>query len=247
MITIVIVHAQTQAREEMAARLSAEEDIKIIAQGKDGYDALKLAGSLKPDIVIMDNQLEFIEGQEIPPLIRARSPLTAVVLFVVKISDYQLFRAALNEVSAFVSSNRKTELEMFPKIIKYVSEGGSFISPHFAARILRLFGSMNGGKDLPIHSHTEKEREPHTHTLEAKFSPTEDPASFLSKTELQILSNIGKGWTSAEIAESLNLAVGTVRNYTSAIMRKTNLENRQQMIRYAYDYCLISDYTPKRY
>jgi DNA-binding NarL/FixJ family response regulator len=236
MISIAIVHAQEKDREKIAACFSAQNDIKVIARGKDGYDALKLTGSLKPDIVIMDNQLDFIEGQEIPPLLRVRSPLTAVVLLAVKISDYQLFRAVLNEVSGFLCG--ETDFEILPDIIKSVSEGKCFISPHLTTRILHLFSSIGGGKD-PRHTiHTGKTR---FHSMEAKFPSIDDPAAFLSKTELCILSHIGEGWTSAEIAGSLNLAVGTIRNYSSAIMHKTGLKNRPQMVRYAYDYGLISD------
>jgi DNA-binding NarL/FixJ family response regulator len=71
-----------------------------------------------------------------------------------------------------------------------------------------------------------------------EFPSGEDPTRYLSKTELQVLSCIGEGFNSGEIAEKLGLATGTVRNNVSAVMRKTGLQNRSQMARYAVLYGL---------
>ena len=78
------------------------------------------------------------------------------------------------------------------------------------------------------------------HQNEVSISSREDPLGYLSKMELRVLTNIGEGYTSGEIASNLNLAVGTVRNYISSVMRKTGLHNRSQMARYALYYGLVS-------
>ena len=235
MITTVIIDIQKRDRDKITTLLSAQEDIKVLAHGKDGYDALKLTGSLKPDIAILDNHLEFIEGQEIPPLLRARSPATAVVILTSKISDYQLYRAVSNEVSGFV--HKETDIDTFPWILKCISEGRCFISPAFAGRVLNLLSVMNRKNDdtrrCPDRSQTR-----HKNARE-KFHPGEDPAGYLSKTELMVLSRIGEGYTSGEIAKDMSLAIGTVRNYISFVMRKTGLRNRAQMVRYALNYGLV--------
>ena len=210
-----------------------------MCNGKDGYDALKLAGSLKPDIVLMGNHLEYIEGQEIPPLLKLRSPLTAVVLLAAGINDHQLFRAVVNEVSGFASI--KTDLLILPELLKCVSEGGCFICPGLAARILHLISEANRkGFDIQGHYFSNSPAiVSQKHFMEAKFPACEDPVSFLSKAELQILTYIGEGYTSLEIADELQFAIGTVRNYISAMMHKIGLQNRSQMVRYAMDYGLI--------
>jgi DNA-binding NarL/FixJ family response regulator len=61
----------------------------------------------------------------------------------------------------------------------------------------------------------------------------------LTKTELKILSKIGEGFASDEIARTLDLAVGTVRNYVSSIMHKIGLRNRPEMARYAFSSGLV--------
>jgi len=238
MINVVIINAQKDDREKISEILAAQEDFKAMANGKDGYDALKLIGSLKPDIAILDNHLEFIEGEELPPLLKARSPLTQVIILTSKISDYQLYRAAANEVSGFI--DKEKELEILPGIIKCVHGGGCYISPLFAARFLRLFFMMNR-KNMEGFLPAERQRikraaEPNQ---EITFPCREDPTKFLSKSELRILTFVGEGHTSTQIAENLDLATGTVRNYISAVMHKTGLRNRSQMARYAYYYGLV--------
>jgi two-component system response regulator DegU len=233
----MVVCPQKHEREQIISLLSAERGIKVLAQGKDGYDALKLIGNHKPDIAILDNNMEFIEGEEILPLLRIRSPSTAVVIVVAKISDNQLHKAAINEVSGMV--NRETDLNSLPVILKNVSEGNCFISPVLAGRVLRLLCSLNY-KAAGFHGPGENKSQ--TKPLEAgyvMFLSREDPAAYLSKTELKILVEIGEGHASTDIAKNLGLAVGTVRNYVSSVMHKTGMNNRSQMVRYAYSCGLV--------
>jgi len=237
LIRIVIVSPQKHEREKMASLLSAEKEIKILAYGKDGYDALKLIGSLKPDIAILDNNLEFIDGEEIPPLLKIRSPSTAVVIVVTKISDYQLYKAATNEVSGIV--NKEADFDSLPGILKNVSEGKCFISSVLAGRILRLLCSLSYKGIGPYGAVESKGQAKPEEAGYVMFLSGEDPAAYLSRTELKILVEIGEGHASTDIAKNLGLAVGTVRNYISSVMHKTGMNNRSQMVRYAYSCGLV--------
>lgn len=238
MINTIIVNAQKEDRDKITTLLSSQGNIKVMAYGKDGYDALKLVGSLKPDIAILDNHLDFIEGEELSPLLKARSATTAVVILISKISDNQLYRAIANDVSGFVS--RDAEMDMLPGILKSISEGGCFISPLLAARVLHLL-SASDRKGLDTHNVARRPpvKKPVRETGERKFPSREDPMVYLSKTELRILTSVGEGYTSEEIAKKLGLAIGTVRNYISSVMRKTGQHNRSQIARYAFYYGLV--------
>ena len=237
MITTVIVNAQKKERDRLSSLLSVQGDIRVLAHGKDGYDALKFIGSLKPDIAIIDTHLEFIDGEEIPPLLKARSPSTAVVILTSRISDQQLYKAVYNEVSGFV--HKETDIDKFPWILKCISRGECFISPYFAAKVLHLFSFINWnsvGLYLPMESPSVKKPPKRS---KDRFPNPDDPAGYLSKTELMILARIGEGSTSSEIARELDLAVGTVRNYISGVMRKARLSSRSQMVRCAFRYGLV--------
>ena len=230
-INAVIIEAKKQDRDKIAELLAAEGGIKILAHGKDGYDALKLIGSLKPDIAIMDSNLDYIEGNEIPPLVKARSPSTMVVILAGKINDNQLLKAAANHVSGFVY--KETDLHMLPEALKQISRGGCFISPALAFRILHLFSLMNDIKLSPGAAPVQK------YKPEPRISPLEDPVGRLSKAELSILTCLCKGLASNEIAEHLGLAVGTVRNRISSLMNKLGLKSRTNLVRYAINYGLV--------
>jgi len=262
MISTVIIDANKQDRDMITTLLAAHNEIKVLAQGNDGYDALRLIGSLKPDIVVLNNHLELIKEEDIPPLVRLRSPSTAVVILTGRINDYQLFRAAINKVSGFV--HKETDLDSLPGILKCIAEGGCFISPVIAARILHLFSLMNK-KSIDGYKAQAVRLSPKANDKKAPESPFGssrrvginkngeesgrsfdtgihsgvDPIEHLSKMELRILTCIGEGNTSSEIAENLDLATGTVRNYISSVMHKTGLHNRSQLVRYACYYGLV--------
>ena len=237
MITTVIIDALKRERDRVVSILSIQRDIKVLAHGKDGYDALKFIGSLKPDIAIMDNHLEFINGQEIPPLIRRRSPSTAIVILTSKISDYQIYRAVCNEVSGIV--HKESDMDTFPWVLNYVSRGGYFISPFFTGRVLHLLSFINWNS-IDVYLSAEQPQESDiSKSIKNRLPSRNDPAFCLSKTELLILSRIGEGCDSSLIAEELKLAVGTVRNYISLIMRKTGLHTRPRLVRYALRHGLV--------
>ena len=241
MISTIIVNPQKQDRDKIVSLLSADRDIRVLAQGKDGYDALKLVGKLKPDIALLNSHLEFIEGEEIPPLLRMRSPSTSVVIVAPKINDYQLYRAASNEVSGIVYE--ETDIDKLPEILKFISSGGGFISPALVLRVLHLLSSLNC-KGADIHGITLNKFQVNIpENQEPQLFFTEDPTGNLSKTELRVLIQIGEGHTSDEIAENLGFAVGTVRNCVSSVMRKTGMSSRSQMVRLAF-YCGLVPTSP---
>jgi DNA-binding NarL/FixJ family response regulator len=237
LISTIIICPQKHEREKIVSLLSAEKNIKILAHGKDGYDALKLIRNHKPDIAILDNNLEFIEGEEILPLLKIRSPSTAVVIVVSKINDYQLYKAATYEVSGIV--NKEADMDSLPRILENISEGKCFISPALASRVMRLICSLTS-KAAGFHGSGDNKSQ--ARPLDAgyvMFLSGEDPTSYLSRTELKILVEIGEGHASTDIAKNLGLAVGTVRNYISSVMHKTGMNNRSQMVRYAYSCGLV--------
>ena len=236
---IVLIDAQKQTRDRVESLLAAYKDIKILAQGQDGYDALRLTGSIKPDIVILDNQLEFIDDEDIVPLLMLRSPSTALIILAAKINDFQLCSAAQNKVSGLV--DKEKDLDILPMVIEYVSSGGYFISPAIAARVLVFFSRIkcNNTKSSANSVKMLLNGIPGKHLTEPAFPSGNDPAGHLSKMELKILTHIGKGHTSKQIAEDLDLAVGTVNNYVSAVMHKTGLTSRSRLASYACYYGLV--------
>ena len=227
MTKIVIIDGHKVVRDMIAAILSARRGLEVTALGKDAYDALRIISKLKPDIAIIDNQLDDINGREIPPLLKTRSPSTAIIILTAQISDFRLYKAVSNEVSGLI--DKKTDMDTLPAIVKSISEGSCFISPSLAAQVLHLLAILcrNNARLRPAEGTGAKEQEAQPHIRR------------LSKSELQILTCIGEGNSSCEIAKILHLSVGTVRNYISAVMHKTGLHSRAQLVLYALKYGLV--------
>ena len=238
MISTVIINRDRKDRGKIFSLIASQSGFRVLAQGKDGYDALKLIGSLKPNIAIMDTELEYIEGEEIPPLLRVRSPSTAVIILIAGISDYKLHRAVSNEVSGLVC--KETDLDALPQIIRCIHGGGCYISPALAARILRLFVTKRTDNNFgrsPV-------RNTRAETLfkakgEGKIASIEDPAGYLSKMELRILTYIGEGYTSAEIADKMYLGYETIKSYRKNLHHKLDVHSTVELTKKALELKLV--------
>jgi len=243
MINTVLINSKKQDQEKLISVLSADREIQILASGKDGYDAIKLVSSLKPDIAILDNHLELINGEEISPVLKVHSPLTAVVILVSRISDTQLLKAASNEISGFVHT--ETDMNILPQILRRISSiGGCYISPVIASRVLHLLSLTNSHIIKNLGSAANKPFNKASARQKIMLLSGENPTGTLSRSELRILTCIAEGYESTEIAGKLHLAVGTVRNYISSVMRKTGLHNRSQIALYAF-WCGIAPISPE--
>ena len=233
MINIVIIHPKKYERENLYNFLSDHGDFNILGLGVDAYDALKIIGSLRPDIALIDEDLGFFEAESVQaegifPLIKMRSPDTLLVLLAARADNNRFLRVISDNVKGIICIN--TDLNILPSIIDGVYKGGSYISPLLTTRILHLFSQVN-------QKYTKKILE--KKNLEFNFPLWNDPAGIFSKTELQILLCLGKSYNNRQIANELDLAYGTVRNCISAMMHKTGLKNRLLLVKYAIEYGLV--------
>jgi len=236
MINVVIIAGQNDLLDRITPILSKHNSFCVAAHGKDVYDAIKLTSAFKPNIVITGNHMAFIDGEEISPILRAQSPKTATVIVAKTINDTQLHKAIINNISGII--HEEADMDFLPWILKRIADGACFISPSFTNRVLRLTTIANpcpNADDPQCIETIARMLAKHS----KKATAARDSIEHLSRTDLEILTHIGKGETSAEIAESLNLATTTVRNYISAVLHKTGLRNRTQMVRYALEHGLV--------
>ena len=238
MIRTVLIYPEENKRKMISSHLSSQGEIIIIGTGKDAYDALKISGDLKPDIVIFGDNLIFLDGSEILPLLRIRSPLTSAILLTEVLDNIQIINAVISDVAGYACM--KTDFEILPEIIKCVYSGKYYISPEFADRFIQIISFegnywQKGSSYAPFPFKFPQIK----HKIREKFPFSEDPSSFLNKTELHILSCLGEAYTNDEIAGELKLSSGTVRNYISILIQKTGLQTRLQLVRYAIDYGLF--------
>ncbi|MDR3341248.1 MAG: response regulator transcription factor [Treponema sp.] len=233
MIKIVVIDERELDRRCIEATLSSQNDFEIIGFGKDGYDALKLVANLKPDIVVFDMYLEYVDGPGIIPLLKGKSPATAVLLFTSFEDDAHICRAIGAEVAGYLLKD--TDMDKLTTTIRIVYNGGCFITPRITARIVHILSSLV--KDTYLR--TQDYHNTSHQNIPGQYAYQSIPAS-ISKTELRVMTCIGQGKSNQEIAENLSLTPKTVRNYVSSAMQKTGLQNRAQIAVFAIKTGLIN-------
>jgi DNA-binding NarL/FixJ family response regulator len=222
MIKIVIIADPDRGQVCLRDYLSTQRDFKILGLGKDGYDALKLVNTCKPDIVLIDVYRDDINGMEITPLLRSKSPSTRTIILTSFEDEDHICKALSNRISGYLLRN--ADYERIAESIRTIYRGGIFYTPKIAAKVFALASEMVKRSAIPWRYPREEK---------ITIPPT------ISEIELRIISLIGEGRSVKEIAENLNLKPGTIRNYISSAMHKAGLRNRSEIALYALKKGLI--------
>jgi DNA-binding NarL/FixJ family response regulator len=235
-IKIVIIDHDEKYRDSLSSRLSSQDDFQVTGFGRDGYEAVKVVDTCKPDIVLMDIDLPLCDGVRTGSLIKKRFPRTSVIIHS-DIEERRVFSVALSGISGFIT--KKTEPELLYQAIRTVYHGGHLWTPDIASRfkeiaaqvadnVLKSRGELRTartafGKLSVKTGRDDMDLEAPPHTL---------PGT-ISLSEMQIISFVGQGFTNKQIAARLKLSEGTVRNYLSTVLQKTGLRDRTQVAIYA--------------
>jgi DNA-binding NarL/FixJ family response regulator len=185
--------------------LAGQGDFKIASAGGDGFHAVRSSMTLKPDIIIMDYDMEDFSSPDIAPIIKRNSPSTAlIVLCPDKESGIveKAFKAGISGILFW-----KKDLDKLVPAVRSVFYGGLYISELAKSQLLAKLGEVH--TDAYIHRH------------------------LLTITEYNIFNGIVLGQTDKEIAEGLNMSIGALRNCVNKVKKKTGLRNRTQISVYA--------------
>jgi DNA-binding NarL/FixJ family response regulator len=215
MINIVIICRLHKDREKIASLLSAHKDFHIAALGKDGYDALQAVENLSPDVIIMDLRLPGISAVELTPLVKRKSPHTAIMTLSSMDQNHVASSAIRSGISAYLL--KQEDMDKLAACIRLVYSGGIYVSTSILNRVFSTVSALPG---FPL-----------------KNQPRSLP---FSCSERGIISLLTQGFNDDEIAENLHLHQGTVRNRLADIRRKIGAKNRIQIVVYALIYGLIS-------
>jgi len=224
-ITILVTSGQDDDRKLILDSLSGQADFRIAGVEKDETGTIIKSARLKPDVLIMAIQTHDLDEPELAPIIRRRSPATAIAVIREKDEDNYAGRALKAGISGILLKD--ADMDKLASIVKIVSSGGYYIS---ASITNRLFGAIAFLNRFP------------GQTVEfSKFwFDYKYDYCYFSPTERKIITNIAKGHSDKEIADFLHLSPGTIRNYMTFIKRKTNLKNRSQIVIFSLVCGLIS-------
>lgn len=199
-LRIVLVDDQQLLRRGLAMLLSTTTDIEIVAQAADGREALAVISRHSPDVVLADVRMPGIDGIELVELCRLEHPELPVLLLTTFDDEPVVQGALLAGAAGFLLKDTSTDA--LADAIRSVASGGMVIDAR-VARIAMRQPTRPGGEEAEA-----------------------DPLAVLTRTERLVAEQLAEGCTNAEIAETLVLAEGTVKNHVSALLRKLGARDR---------------------
>jgi DNA-binding NarL/FixJ family response regulator len=206
-IRVLLVDDQALFREGLRTLLDLQADIEVVSEAKDGRDAIEAVARLAPDVVLMDMQMPVLDGVAATRELRANYPDTQVIVLTTFDDDEYVFEGlragAVGYLLKDVTSNRLAEA------IRSAARGESFLEPSVAAKVVAEFARL---------AETPHVRERANHTLP-------EP---LSERELEILLLVATGESNKEIAATLFITEGTVKNHVTNILGKLGVRDRTQ-------------------
>ena len=218
-IRLLLADDQAMVRAGFRMVLDAQTDMNVIGEAGDGAEAVRLAGELSPDVVLMDIRMPTMDGVEATRRIsEAYADATRVLVLTTFDLDEYVYAALQAGASGFLLKDAGPA-ELLAAI-RAVHSGESVVAPSATRRLLeRFLPSLPAG---PLEQRNAQER-----------------LSVLTEREREILVEVGRGLTNSEIAGKLFLAEATVKTHIGHILAKLNLRDRIQMVVLAYDTGLV--------
>ena len=215
-IRLLVVDDQPLIRRGLAVMLATEPDIDVIGQAANGEEAIQAARRDRPDVVLMDLQMPRVGGVAATRTISGELPGTQVVVLTTFDTDELVFDAIRAGAQAYLLKDAP-EAEVLDTI-RAVHRGESRLSPNIARKVMEQFRLLptRDGDPAPAGSPPAKDDEPAS--LDA-----------LTAREERILALIAEGKSNKEIARTVFLAEGTVKNYVSRIMEKLHARTRTEL------------------
>jgi two-component system response regulator NreC len=205
-IRILIADDHTLLRNGICALLEDEQDMVIVGEADDGREAVRLAGQLKPHVVLMDIAMPLLNGLEATRQIKREHP--EINVLVLTMYDHEEYFREMLEVGASGYIIKRAAATELVSAIRAVYNGEAVLSPAITRLLLEDYLSR------------ENHRE-------------DDDPNALSAREREVLQLIAEGKTSREIAEILHLSVKTVQSHRTNLMQKLDLHDRGELIKYA--------------
>lgn len=219
-LRLLVVDDQPIVRRGLALMLGAEPDIEVVGQAADGLEAVELAQSLGPDVVVMDLQMPRLGGVAATRLLAERVPRARVVVLTTFDDDERVFEAVQAGAHAYLLKDA-TEAEVLDTV-RAVHRGESRLSPSVARKVLDQFRALaTGVASAPAG--------PPAATSHAPPDDAALPDEPLSDKEERVLTLLADGLSNRQIADRIFLAEGTIKNYISRIMEKLHARNRTEL------------------
>jgi DNA-binding NarL/FixJ family response regulator len=214
-IRVLVVDDQELVRAGLRGILRTQFGFDIVGECADGSEVITAAGSLTPDVVLMDVRMPVVDGMQATRELRSRDgspPVLALTTF----DDDEVLAGMLRAgASGFVLKG--VPAEDLHRAVRAVADGGAWLDPAVTGRVLAIYRSAappRAVQDADLDALTGRERE--------------------------VLALIGHGKTNAEIAAELFVGEGTIKTHINHLFTKLQLRDRAAAVVFAFDHDLVT-------
>jgi len=205
-IRVLLVDDHAVVRKGLRALLDRDPGIEVVGEAEDGEEAVRAAGRLGPDVILMDLEMAGMGGVEATRHMSERQPEAKVVILTSHAAEEDVFPALKAGAQGYLLKHSAPDDVL--RAIRQAHRGETVLHPAIARMVLQ-----------ELHRPSQPRQQ-----------ATTDP---LSERELEVLRLIARGMSNQEIADTLVVGEATVRSHVSSILRKLQLASRTQAALYA--------------
>jgi len=210
MIKVLLADDHSIVREGLRRIVEESGDLEVVAEAADGREALKQVAELAPDVAVVDISMPGIDGLEVVSRLKDTHPGLPVLILTMHEEAQYIVRAI--EAGAMGYLTKQSAPEQLVTAIRRVYSGQRYITDDATeALALRI----------------------------ARGTRDKTPLDSLSMRELQVLRRLAMGHTNREIAQAYSLSIKTVDTYRARLLKKLDLRNNAELIRFAIQNSLI--------
>ncbi len=207
-ITVLLADDHAIIRQGLGALLNCEKDIETVGEAENGRQAVELARSLNPDIVVMDISMPMLNGTEAARQIKELLPATKIIILSAHSSEDHIGQVVASGASGYLM--KMTSSENLVKAIREVRRGNTFFDSPTAKRV-----------------HAQYQKSP----FGGKFIKSK--ISCLSTRELEVLQLVAEGYANKQIAEELKISIKTVEKHRQQLKKKLHIQETAGLTRFA--------------
>lgn len=223
-IRIVIAEDQALVRRGAAMLLSMEPDMEVVGEARNGVEAIELARTLRPDVILMDLHMPLKGGVAATREITRDLPTCQVLVLTTLNDDETVFEAVRAGAHAYLLKDAE-ENELL-ETIRALRRGESRLTPQIARKVMDQFRRLASSAQSEPRQGAAPAAPPDAGSPAQRGAPATER---LSEKEERILELICEGMMNRQIGSALFLAEGTVKNYVSRIMEKLHANTRTEL------------------